>query len=95
MPLVGAAMIAISRLADYRHDPYDVTVGSLLGLAMARFSYRRYYPRLRSVRCHVPHPVPNDSVSKEQDLELGNSGSAHEFELAGDSSSEHLPLTRN
>ena len=55
-PLIGAALIAISRLEDYRHDVYDVTFGSILGMAMAYFSYRRYYPALRSVRCDEPYP---------------------------------------
>ena len=47
-PLIGAAMIAISRLEDYRHDGYDVTTGSILGMLVAYFSYRRYYPGLKS-----------------------------------------------
>ncbi|KAI9736585.1 MAG: hypothetical protein M1818_006096 [Claussenomyces sp. TS43310] len=51
-PLLGAAMIAISRCEDYRHDVYDVTVGSLLGMGIAFFSYRRYFPRLTSSSCH-------------------------------------------
>ena len=55
-PLIGAAMIAISRLQDYRHDVFDVTVGSILGMSMAYFSYRRYYPPLRSARCNEPYP---------------------------------------
>ncbi len=55
-PLIGAALIAISRLEDYRHDVYDVTVGSALGMSMAYFSYRRYYPSLRSSRCDEPFP---------------------------------------
>src|ERR1700712_1810321 len=32
IPLLGAALIAISRCEDYRHDVYDVAVGSILGL---------------------------------------------------------------
>ena len=34
-PLVGAFLIAASRVEDYRHDKYDVTAGSLLGLLIA------------------------------------------------------------
>jgi diacylglycerol diphosphate phosphatase/phosphatidate phosphatase len=48
-------MIAISRCEDYRHDVWDVTFGSLLGVAIAHFSYRRYYPSLRSPRCEIPY----------------------------------------
>lgn len=54
-PLLCALMIAISRLDDYRHDVYDVTCGGLLGMLIAWFSYRRYYPPLRSVLCDVPY----------------------------------------
>ncbi|KAJ5569476.1 uncharacterized protein N7459_008906 [Penicillium hispanicum] len=54
-PLLCALMIAISRLDDYRHDVWDVTCGGLLGMLMAWFSYRRYYPPMRSIRCDVPY----------------------------------------
>ncbi|KAJ5061058.1 hypothetical protein J3E72DRAFT_241179 [Bipolaris maydis] len=59
-PLLGAALIAISRCEDYRHDVYDVTVGSLLGLAIAHYTYRRYYPALRNRLCATPFPNPAD-----------------------------------
>ncbi|KAF8850112.1 acid phosphatase/Vanadium-dependent haloperoxidase [Acephala macrosclerotiorum] len=55
-PLLGAAMIAISRCEDYRHDVYDVTCGSILGMGIAYFSYRRYYPQLRTTKCDEPYP---------------------------------------
>ena len=63
-PLVGAALIAISRCEDYRHDVYDVTIGSLLGILIAYFSYRRYYPPLRSPRCDIPFPSRGDKSSR-------------------------------
>ncbi|KAI1171114.1 PAP2 superfamily protein [Nemania sp. FL0916] len=64
-PLVGAAMIAISRCQDYRHDVYDVCTGSLLGIIVAFWSYRRYWPRLSSRDCSDPYPPPG--VSHEGD----------------------------
>ncbi|KAJ6100273.1 hypothetical protein N7467_001808 [Penicillium canescens] len=54
-PLLCALLVAISRLDDYRHDVYDVTCGGLLGMLIAWFSYRRYYPPLRSVLCDIPY----------------------------------------
>ena len=54
-PLLGALMIAVSRLEDYRHDVYDVTCGSLLGIITAYLSYRRYYPSLWSPSCDAPY----------------------------------------
>ena len=62
-PLIGAVLIAISRMEDYRHDVFDVAVGSLLGLSIAYLSYRRYYPALRSIACDVPI-----SASEDEDM---------------------------
>ncbi|PYH92483.1 PAP2 domain protein [Aspergillus ellipticus CBS 707.79] len=73
VPLLVALLIAISRLDDYRHDVYDVTCGSVLGLSIAYFSYRRYYPTLRSVTCDMPYgrddALGSDGFSKLADDE--------------------------
>jgi diacylglycerol diphosphate phosphatase/phosphatidate phosphatase len=55
IPLMGAVMIAISRVQDYRHDVYDVCVGSLLGWVVTYWSYRRYWPRLGSSCSDEPY----------------------------------------
>ncbi|KAI9691094.1 MAG: hypothetical protein M1822_008714 [Bathelium mastoideum] len=55
-PLIGAFLVAASRVEDYRHDKYDVTAGSLLGLLIAFLVYRRYYPSLKSSSCGTPYP---------------------------------------
>jgi diacylglycerol diphosphate phosphatase/phosphatidate phosphatase len=73
-PLVGASLIAMSRLADYRHDVFDVTAGSLLGMSVAYFSYRRYYRSLKHSKCEVPYPSRSDhtaatNAGKARDLE--------------------------
>ncbi|KAK7754490.1 hypothetical protein SLS62_003510 [Diatrype stigma] len=65
-PLVGAALIAISRCQDYRHDVYDVSVGTALGLVVSWFSYRRYWPRLGSRRCHEPYPAPGSAEAEAE-----------------------------
>lgn len=58
-PLTGAALIAISRTEDYRHDVFDVTTGSFLGAIIALGSYRRYYPSLWARnRSDMPHTSP-------------------------------------
>lgn len=64
MPLLVALLIAISRCEDYRHDVYDVTIGSFLGFTVAHHTYRRYYPTLRSSRCDMPYPVKQDTERK-------------------------------
>ena len=67
-PLLGAFLVAVSRTADYRHDVYDVTAGSLLGFFVALGTYRRYFPSLYSARCHIPFPSPLDSTKAERRL---------------------------
>jgi diacylglycerol diphosphate phosphatase/phosphatidate phosphatase len=84
-PLLGAALIAISRCEDYRHDVYDVTCGSILGMGIAYFSYRRYYPRLRSSKCDEPFPSRESSFNEgfakiKNDEETART--AREFELS-------------
>jgi diacylglycerol diphosphate phosphatase/phosphatidate phosphatase len=54
-PLVGAALIAISRTMDNRHHWHDVTVGSIVGLTLSFFSYRQFYPKLSDRNSHLPH----------------------------------------
>lgn len=95
-PLVGAALIAVSRLEDYRHDVGDVTCGSLLGLFISYFTYRRYYPSLRKPRCEIPYPNPADDSNfagsgkgygrvKDEEERIGG---AEDFDIGGDSEEE-------
>jgi diacylglycerol diphosphate phosphatase/phosphatidate phosphatase len=46
VPTLGASLIAISRIEDARHHPFDVISGSLLGILCAWGSYRQYFPPL-------------------------------------------------
>lgn len=81
-------------MADYRHDVYDVTSGSLLGITVAWFSYRRYFRRLRDAKCDVPYPsradiAKTEGVSGKRDLEEQRMlRSADEFELDDMASSD-------
>lgn len=73
-PLVGAALIAISRCEDYRHDVYDVCVGTVIGATVAYWSYRRHWPSLASGGSDEPYPRPGQEAA----LPLGaTSGSAN------------------
>ncbi|CAF9937243.1 hypothetical protein IMSHALPRED_011069 [Imshaugia aleurites] len=96
-PLVGAALIAISRLEDYRHDVYDVTTGSTLGMVVAYFSYRRYYPVLNSLHCDTPFPSRAEWASKNGFGKLKDEesrvGSADSFDVDDmEDGTEQLPL---
>ncbi len=94
-PLLGAAMIAISRCEDYRHDVYDVTIGSVLGMTVAFFSYRKYYPRLTSAHCDTPFSGRVDAASalgklRDEEHRVGSAGSFAVDDLQDDV--ERLPL---
>ena len=96
-PLVGAALIAISRLEDYRHDVYDVTTGSILGILVAYLSYRRYYPKLNSPHCDTPFPSRAEwalrgglGKMKDEEARIESTESFDVDDMAHDE--EHVPL---
>ena len=100
-PLIGAALIAISRLEDYRHDGYDVTTGSVLGMLVAYFSYRRYYPGLKSRQCDTPYPSRAEWASssgygtlRDEEARIDSSGtySVDDLEHGTEHGTEHVPL---
>lgn len=92
IPLLCALLIAISRLDDYRHDVWDVTIGSLLGMLIAWFSYRRYYPALQSTRCDIPYDKGDqtDGFGRLDDEEQGLSQSM--LQSDGPGHGESYPL---
>jgi len=96
-PLLCAALIAISRCEDYRHDVYDVTIGSLLGFSVAHFTYRRYYPGLRSSRCDIPFPDISDTAPngfkkwRDEEERVQSAGTFASDELEEEDEA-HIPL---
>ena len=76
LPLLGALLIAISRVDDYRHHWQDVTVGGLLGVAVTTLAYHYYYPPLHSPKCGIPYKGRYDAIEPVRlpvDLESGSS----------------------
>lgn len=71
-PLMGAALVAISRTMDYRHHATDVIAGSLLGLVTAYLSYRQYYPSLDDPRSHKPYTPRRPGKLVERDVPNGS-----------------------
>ncbi|KAJ2889975.1 hypothetical protein GGI21_002176 [Coemansia aciculifera] len=54
LPLLVAAIVGASRVADYWHHPTDVFCGALIGFFTATFSYHQYYPVVVSPHCSEP-----------------------------------------
>ncbi|ODV59836.1 bifunctional diacylglycerol diphosphate phosphatase/phosphatidate phosphatase [Ascoidea rubescens DSM 1968] len=54
IPTIIATLIALSRTQDYRHRFSDVTIGSLVGALIGYWSYRRYFPSIKSRFCYMP-----------------------------------------
>lgn len=46
VPFLAASMVAISRIMDARHHPFDVLSSSILGMFLAWVSYRQYFPSI-------------------------------------------------
>lgn len=86
-PLVGALLIAISRVEDYRHDVWDVTAGGLLGAVLALAAYRRFYPSLWARGCETPYK--RDKAGRKGDVETAAMGARQ-----GDADSEDEVETR-
>ncbi|QLL33431.1 hypothetical protein HG536_0E03420 [Torulaspora globosa] len=63
IPLLGAALIALSRTQDYRHHFLDVILGSVLGYVIGRFIYSRYFPPISS-------PLPFKPLLDDSDVTL-------------------------
>lgn len=98
VPLVGAALIAMSRVEDYRHDVLDVSIGSALGMLIAYLSYRKHYRSLGHSKCHEPYPSKPEPLKVKSRIAGAEEGlhasSIAGFELADsdDEESETLPL---
>lgn len=71
-PLLCAGLIAISRCEDYRHDVWDVTAGSALGLVIAFLIYRKSYPPLMSAKCDLPYSIRMQSDPRGDFAKVGD-----------------------
>jgi hypothetical protein len=65
-PLVAAGIIAISRLMDNRHHPFDVIFGSVLGLLFAWMAYRQYFPALSVAEGGRPYSIAEFATEKAE-----------------------------
>lgn len=95
-PLSVASLVAISRTMDYRHHWHDVVAGSLLGLVLAHFAYKQYYPSLSHIEPHVPYMTrfeellghgsePAISIYRDVEADAENGPSEENVGLIGES----------
>ncbi|KAK5195729.1 hypothetical protein LTR99_002254 [Exophiala xenobiotica] len=82
IPTLAAACIAMSRIMDARHHPFDVLFGSALGILCAWGSYRQYFPPvshawekgraypMRTWGTPVKRPVPGRVLVDSDTLEV-------------------------
>lgn len=67
-PLILAAMIGVTRTEDYRHHWEDVTVGGVLGVLVAYFCYRQYFPALSCRGSGDPIPEVGEGYESTQGM---------------------------
>ncbi|EXJ96261.1 hypothetical protein A1O1_01387 [Capronia coronata CBS 617.96] len=82
IPTLAASCVAMSRIMDARHHPFDVLFGSVLGLLCAWAAYRQYFPPvshvwekgraypIRSWGMPVKRPVPGKVMLDSETLEV-------------------------
>lgn len=63
IPTLQCTYIALSRTEDYRHHFVDVIIGSLIGLGMAFWAYRRLFPHIAHPKAYEPYII----ISEEED----------------------------
>lgn len=81
-PTLGAGLIAISRIMDSRHHPFDVITGSLLGLLCGWAGYRQFFPQLSDYRAKGrAYPIRKWG---SEPTRLSQSTSSDEVKLTGD-----------
>ena len=61
----------------------DVTVGSILGLTIAYFSYRQYYPSLADERSHRPYSPRIKDENSEPILPVHNLFQGQSYDAPG------------
>ncbi|PUZ59962.1 hypothetical protein GQ55_4G084900 [Panicum hallii var. hallii] len=83
MPLLLAAMVAVSRVDDYWHHWQDVFTAGVLGLVVASFCYLQFFPPPSGEQGFWPHSYFEHMLTLEGEIEVQSAAS----------SSRHLSLT--
>ncbi|KAG8790983.1 hypothetical protein FRC12_010466 [Ceratobasidium sp. 428] len=70
-PFLVALLIAISRTVDNRHHWQDVVVGGIVGMNLAYFAYRQYYPSLADALSHDAYMARVSPFAEDQPQNQG------------------------
>ncbi|RPA89585.1 PAP2-domain-containing protein [Choiromyces venosus 120613-1] len=74
IPLLAASLIAVSRIMDARHHPFDVITSSIMGFFVAYVAYRQYFPPLSETwkkgRAYPMRSWGTDSAERKR-MQLG------------------------
>lgn len=69
VPILSAALVAVSRIMDARHHPFDVLTGAALGSVTAWISYRQYFPSVANPkakgRAYKPRTWGTDAIDMQ------------------------------
>lgn len=72
IPCLAAGLVAVSRIMDARHHPFDVITGGILGFVVAWASYRQYFPSLSETwkkgRAHPMRTWGTDSTERKMGI---------------------------
>lgn len=78
IPILAATLVAVSRIMDARHHPFDVISGGFLGIVCALVSYHQYFPPLsepwrkgraypiRTWGTEPPHPLTGERLKSRE-----------------------------
>uniref|UniRef100_A0A452ZS51 Phosphatidic acid phosphatase type 2/haloperoxidase domain-containing protein n=1 Tax=Aegilops tauschii subsp. strangulata TaxID=200361 RepID=A0A452ZS51_AEGTS len=85
LPLLFAAMVGVSRVADYWHHWQDVFAGGILGLVVASFCYLQFFPHPASKHGLWPHAFrhhnPNPETENQGTTDTHQSVPPHDLSM--------------
>ncbi|TXT11683.1 uncharacterized protein COLE_02093 [Cutaneotrichosporon oleaginosum] len=79
IPVSASTLVSVSRTMDYRHHATDVIAGAVIGIIVAWWSYRQYYPSLGASKSWRPY---EPRISRDTELQThGRTASRDEHAL--------------
>ncbi|AQK88212.1 Lipid phosphate phosphatase 2 [Zea mays] len=77
LPLLLAAMVAVSRVDDYWHHWQDVFAGGILGLVVASFCYLQFFPPPSGEQGFWPHAYSEHILNPEREGQAQSTASSN------------------